>query len=343
MMPQSEETDHSESEDDPMNRFQNILCVVSATEDDAALVERAVALAEHNLARLTLLGVVPRVSAGNGMPGGGPVSGDLQAWLVNECEQSLSALAAPQAQRVRIHSRVMIGTPFIEVIRQVLRGGCDLVIKSPEDPGWLDRLFGSDDLHLLRKCPCPVWMIKPRSSGTFKCIVAAVDVADSYPADELEGRRTLNRQVMEIAASLALSEFAQLHVVHAWDAAGEGAMRGGFMSTDEERVKAYVKAVERQHRENLYALMRDTTDRLGSETIRYLKLNTHLVKGWARKEIPALVRQLGADLVVMGTVARTGISGLLIGNTAEMILTQIDCSVLAIKPEGFVSPVILEP
>ena len=44
----------------------------------------------------------------------------------------------------------------------------------------------------------------------------------------------------------------------------------------------------------------------------------------------------------MGTVAGTGISGLLMGNTAEMILTQIDCSVLAVKPEGFVSPVSLE-
>ena len=325
-----------------MNRFRNILCVVSATQGDTAVVERAVALAEHNQARLTLLGVVPPITAGIGMSEGGPISGDLQAWLVNEREQLLSDLTVPHVQRVSIQSRVVVGTPFIEVIRQVLREGCDLVIKTPEDPGWLDRLFGSDDLHLLRKCPCPVWMIKPRSSGTFNYIVAAVDVADSYPADEVEGRRALNRQVMEMAASLALSEFAELHVVHAWDAVGEGAMRGGFMSTDEEKVKAYVKAVERHHRENLHALMRETTDRLGPEAIRFLKPNAHLVKGWARKEIPALVRQLGADLVVMGTVARTGISGLLIGNTAEMILTQIDCSVLAIKPEGFVSPVTLE-
>lgn len=325
-----------------MNRFRNILCVASATQGDAAVVERAVALAEHNQARLTLLGVVPPVTAGIGMSEGGPISGDLQAWLLNEREQFLSDLAAPHVQRVGVQRRVVVGTPFIEVIRQVLREGCDLVIKTPEDPGWLDRLFGSDDLHLLRQCPCPVWMIKPQLSGTSGCIVAAVDVADSYPADEVEGRRALNRQVMEMATSLALSEFAELHVVHAWDAVGEGAMRSGFMSTDEEKVKAYVKAVERHHRENLHALMRETTDRLGPEATRFLKPNAHLVKGWAHKEIPALVRQLGADLVVMGTVARTGISGLLIGNTAEMILTQIDCSVLAIKPEGFVSPVTLE-
>jgi len=325
-----------------MNRFRNILCVVSATQADTTEVERAVALAEHNQARLTLFGVVPPVTAGIGMPKGGPISRDLQAWLMGEREKVLSDLVASHAQRIDIQSRVVVGLLFIEVIRQVLREGCDLVIKAPEDPGWLDRLLGSDDLHLLRKCPCPVWLIKPRLSGTFGCIVAAVDVGDGYPADEGEGRRALNRQIMEMATSLALSEFAELHVVHAWEAIGEGVMRSGLLGTDEESVKAYVKAVERHQGENLHALIREITDRLGPEAIGYLKPHAHLVKGWARKEIPNLIRELGADLVVMGTVARTGISGLLMGNTAEMILTQIDCSVLAVKPEGFVSPVALE-
>ena len=50
-----------------MNRFRNILCVISATQGDTAVVERAAALAENNQARLTLLGVVPRVTAGIGM------------------------------------------------------------------------------------------------------------------------------------------------------------------------------------------------------------------------------------------------------------------------------------
>ncbi len=165
---------------------------------------------------------------------------------------------------------------------------------------------------------------------------------DSYPPGEIEGRQTLNRQVMEMATSLALSEFAELHVLYAWEAIGEGAMRNGFLRTDEKKVNAYVEMSERHHKENLDALIRETADRLGPEATRYLNPNAHLVKGSARKEIPALIQELGADLVVMGTVARTGISGLVMGNTAEMILTQIDCSVLAAKPKGFVSPVTLE-
>jgi nucleotide-binding universal stress UspA family protein len=92
----------------------------------------------------------------------------------------------------------------------------------------------------------------------------------------------------------------------------------------------------------LNALIDEVTGNQGQAALDYLKPQIHLVKGWARKEIPALAKRIDADLVVMGTVARTGISGFLIGNTAETILNQIDCSVLAIKPPGFQTPVTLQ-
>lgn len=89
-------------------------------------------------------------------------------------------------------------------------------------------------------------------------------------------------------------------------------------------------------------LMHEVSNKLRQETFTYFKLRTHLVKGHARKEIPALARQIEADLIVMGTVARTGVAGFIIGNTAEAILNQIECSVLALKPSGFVTPVTLD-
>jgi len=54
-----------------------------------------------------------------------------------------------------------------------------------------------------------------------------------------------------------------------------------------------------------------------------------------------LAAEHGIDLIVMGTVCRTGVAGFFIGNTAENVLQQVDCSVLTVKPEGFVSPVNL--
>jgi nucleotide-binding universal stress UspA family protein len=57
--------------------------------------------------------------------------------------------------------------------------------------------------------------------------------------------------------------------------------------------------------------------------------------------MPAFIEAEGIDLVVMGTLSRTGVAGLIAGNTAEKVFYSADCSVLAVKPPDFVSPVAL--
>ena len=64
--------------------------------------------------------------------------------------------------------------------------------------------------------------------------------------------------------------------------------------------------------------------------------------GPADLAIEELVRTEGVTLVVMGSLARAGVPGILLGNTAERLLPLLSCSVLAIKPEGFVSPITLQ-
>ena len=326
-----------------MKRFMDILCVVESGKACKPALDRAVALAQDNQASLTVIDVAPHVTAGIGMPDGGPISVDLEAAVVERHAQQLESLVEPYRERIRIETKVLVGTPFLEVVREVLRNGRDLVIKIPEHQDWLDRLFGSNDMHLLRKCPCPVWLIKPQAPKVYRRILAAVDVDDTYPPEEMDSRGALNRQILELASSLALADFTELHIVHAWDAVGESVMRHGiFMSAPEEKINDYVEQVRQHHAASLKALLHAVFDDQGQDTLDYLKPKTHLVKGGARKEIPALARQIEADLIVMGTVARTGVSGLIMGNTAETILNQIDCSVLAIKPPGFATPVSLE-
>jgi len=71
-------------------------------------------------------------------------------------------------------------------------------------------------------------------------------------------------------------------------------------------------------------------------------VNRHLLEGDPEHVVPDFVRENEVDVVVMGSVGRTGVPGFLIGNTAETILRQVESSVLAIKPGGFVSPVELD-
>lgn len=305
-------------------------------------LERSVTLAETNQANLTVVDVVERVTANIGMPEGDPIAADLQAAMVSARKHELETLVDPYRKQIAIQTKVLTGTPFLELIREVLRGGRDLIIKMSENLDWLGRLFGGDDMHLLRKSPCAVWLIKTAAPKSYQRILAAVDVDDAFPPEELRTRQALNRQVLEMSISLALSESAELNVVDVWQAVGERALRSAFMRTPEEQVIAYVEQMRQHHEKNLTALMSAVTSDPAQGAVDDLKIVTHLIKGRARKEVPALATEIKADLIVMGTVARTGIPGLVIGNTAETILNQIDCSVLAIKPPGFKTPVTLD-
>ena len=85
--------------------------------------------------------------------------------------------------------------------------------------------------------------------------------------------------------------------------------------------------------------MDEIAQRTGQDALEFLKPEKHVIKGYPRKVIPQLAKSLDADLVVMGTVAHISLPGFFMGNTAEDILNQLDCSVLAVKPRGFRSPI----
>jgi len=304
--------------------LKHILFVSEPASDQTSALERAVSLAENNNADLTVATVFPSVP-----------DGYLKEWAALS-RQDLEALIEPFRDRLNIRLEVLSGPVFLEVIRAVLRNSHDLVIKVAETPPFIKMLFGTDDMHLLRKCPCPVWLMKTPEKSKYSVIVAAVDVDPLNPS---ETEQDLNENILDQATSLALSDFASLHLVHAWEPFGEGTLRS--------RIDAaaggadYLEKEHMLHQKAFYRLGETLRSRIGESIYDYLSPNFHLLKGPAKKLIPELAAQLEADLVVMGTVARTGIAGLFIGNTAEAILDQLACSVLAVKPSGFVTPVKL--
>lgn len=322
-----------------MIRLDRILCVIKPGQPCRPAMEQAVALALNNQASLTVVAVTPRILTSFDMPKPDPISAGLASAVVNEARDALAAAVAPFSKQLAINVKVLVGVPYLEVIREVLASKQDLVIKVPEDPDWLDRLFGNDDMHLLRQCPCPVWMIKSTAPSSIRRVLAAVDIGDADPVAGRVPQDVMNHQIIELASSLALPNLAVLHVVHAWEAVGEKIMRTGFSSQSKKEILAYVERVRRQHEVRFYALMQNASDVLGEERLNFLKPKMHLVHGPAEELIPALARELNIDLIVMGTVGRTGIPGLFIGNTAETILERIVCSVLAIKPPGFTTVV----
>ncbi len=308
-----------------MKPFKNILYVTEGTVDQASALERAVSLAESNQSKVTIIDVIP------------PVAEDYREDTMTCHMNVLESLIEPHRNRLKIDFDIVMGTPFLEAIRAVLRQGYDLVIKAAENPGFLKRLFGSNDMHLLRKCPCPVWIMKPPEKSKYSSILAAVDFDPVNPAAT---DQVLNREILELASSLALTDSASLHIVHAWEAFAESTMLSrGDISL--ESIYAYAGKQQSLHQKGLDKLGEQMRDWIGTDVYGRLSPRLHLSKGPAKMMIAIVAEGLRADLVVMGTIARTGISGLIIGNTAESILDQLTCSVLAIKPPGFSTPVKL--
>jgi nucleotide-binding universal stress UspA family protein len=166
-----------------------------------------------------------------------------------------------------------------------------------------------------------------------------------YPAEhaahQRDARHALNRHILEHAAWLAAAHFAELHVVYTWEAYGEHELRSG-RSPYHWDADAYVERERKRNAQALDMLLGEVHESMESEGPATFNPVTHLVKGNRRDEIVRLARGLEADLVVLGTMARSGITGLIVESTSEAITKSVDCSVLVVKSPGFVTPVVVE-
>jgi nucleotide-binding universal stress UspA family protein len=308
-----------------VDRFKNILVAASPGRLEPLTLRAAVELADANGARLTVSDVVmPLPGWRRTVNVEGRVI-DIEAAMVSEREERLARMLHNTGDRADVE--VTVGEPFIEVIRKVVRDGHDLVMVGEPavgNPGVPQ--ISSGVMHLLRKCPSPVWVMRP--SANRKCRILAL--VDPDPGDPI--RNGLNDLVMELATSLAMREQGELHIGHAWSMAGEATLRSSsYVGLPGSMVDVMVHETEIARRRELETL----TSRHTTES----DCSIHLVSGEPGDALPRLADQLDIGLIVMGTVGRTGLRGLIMGNTAETILRSVRCSVLAVKPEGFITPV----
>lgn len=227
---------------------------------------------------------------------------------------------------------VRCGKAFIEIILHAASVRAGLVIKAPEPfTGRAARLFASTDQHLLRKCPCPIWLIPDGGAREVRTVVAAVDVDPE--AAEPQTLADVNARVMEAAYAVCEPD-GEIHLLHAWQAEDEGLFRA-FGGDGEQAAQAYADAVKAARRRNLDALAQaHPPPQPGPRVIK------RLMRGPAHAVIAEVAKRVRADVLVMGTVARTGLRGVIIGNTAENILNAAPGSVMAVKPTSFVTPIL---
>lgn len=303
-----------------MDRFRSILVDVDALAAVHPAMERAVEVARACGARLKLVDVVA-------IPGDvrGYLPESLEDVLIRQRRERLEALGA--AAGVAVECDVLRGRASIELVREVLRTGHDLLIRSHARDLAAPKAFGAIDMQLFRQCPCPVWAVGSSATTAPRRVLAAVHAT----ADDVE-EQALNRKIIEATLLVAGFGSGTVTVLQVWSAFGEDLLRGHSKPAD---VAAYVKTASDTARTALDDLVTSFGNRLEAARVE-------LKKGDPEDIIPRFVVSEGIDLVVMGTVARTGVAGFIIGNTAERLLQRLICSVFAVKPDGFRTPVRLD-
>ncbi len=250
----------------------------------------------------------------------------LRQQLADELEH-LKALAWEQG--IEAKTLIVLGRPRQAVYRVIKEHNIDLVIKLADAGGTLMRKqLTGNDLALLRKCPVPILMMadrdqQPDSHGK---IIVAMDVGD--PDSDAHD---LNRTLLQYGVYLASQERAELHLVSVWNVP---LTRRSLKTLSDEELYELQEITQRRYHNKLQEMMQEVGVKENDER---LSVVTHLLRGNPATEIQQLVNELNADVMVMGTLGRRK-EGILVGNTAETVINSIYCSILAVKPEGFISP-----
>jgi universal stress protein E len=236
-------------------------------------------------------------------------------WLEQQC-------ASLAADGIQADYSAVWGHPAEQMIlAKVFEQHPDLLIKDAHAGAALMRPFHTPlDWQLLRLCPVPMMLVSPQSAATPRRIIAAVD-----PMEAERGPAELNDRVLQTALAMAIQCDAELHVLYVFT----------FLPLVGDDIVGLANIGYPKLHEQLRATHRQAFDRLLDRHSVPADRRHFIEHAFPEAAISEFANQSKTDLVVMGTVYRSGVDRLIFGSTAERTLYRLNCDVLALKPEGF--------
>ncbi len=307
-----------------MGRLERILSIIDPTADVQPALDKARFLAQRAGATLELFACDFDPSLTGRPFFDSEQLRELRADFIDERMEFLEALADEiRAGGVPVETHVHFDNPVYRgILRRVQESSPDLVVKDTHHHSAIRRtLLSNTDWNLIRSCPAPLLLAKPREWPAQPRILAAVDpdhVGD--PAAELD------RRILHDAAVLAGLLAGEVHAVHAFFPA---ALLAAVTGTGALPFVAGVSAAEVVERERarLGVVLAELASAQGLPPG-----HVHLEQGPAAEVLQMLARSLSADVLVMGAVSRSRLQELFVGSTAEQVLDRLPCDVLVVKP-----------
>lgn len=301
--------------------LNNILVIVDPTAVEHPAIEKAEVLARHFDSRVELY--ICDTKAAREMRLLAQRAVDPSRLLDVNLKPMLEGLAEPLRERgIDVSTDCEFADSLAEgLVDRTMRTNADLVIKDTHHHSLLQRtLISNTDWQLIRGCPVPLLLVKPREWSRPPVIVGAVD-----PGHLNDKPAALDHEILQWGKALAQRLGGSLHAVHVYVPLTIAATAANVVAPLANTLTPEALEYEdKQKRKELYAL----TDRYGIP-----QTNVHLDLGVATDLLPRKTEELGADIVVMGAVARTGMQRLFIGSTAERVLEKLPCDVLVAKAQ----------
>jgi len=294
-----------------MGKFRRLLAVLQASDDAGMLMNKLHRLTHAQLCDVSLIRVVyePLADLNSRHVDVTPALKELALSTahkelcedVDECVIDVPGVTCAAMW----HSKIWEGT-----VSAASAQGAELIIKPADTDRRVAHFHTPDDWNLLRHASVPVLLAQPRAWLPVPTVVAAIDVYDPDHA-------SLNGRILAAAHDISLQVGGRLHLVSIFPVLSK-------WLTEITSVQSYVK-LRADVEEEIASALEQLASQHGLETYQ-----AHALEGEPVDAISALTKHLRADVLVLGTKARQGLSGAVMGNTSETLLQALDCDVITV-------------
>jgi nucleotide-binding universal stress UspA family protein len=302
-----------------MIELKRILCPVDFSEHSGHALIHAATLARRYDAALTVQYVssvrLPAAALGHGIGPSGAETILMSAVDADELLGDLRAFAAAtNIGELGVDYRVTQGEVVRTILAEAVALGADLIVMGTHGRSGFERLvLGSVAEKVLRKAPCSILLVPPRSSAPpaprlFERIVVATDFSAAAV------------HAMDYALSLARETDARLTVVHVVDMPDT---TGAWVTSGEE-----VAAVAR---EIAASARRQLADAVPGSAREWCRATERLETGRPYQAILKVAEEEQAGLIVLGAHGHGVIDRMFFGSTAQHVVRAAACPVLTVR------------
>jgi universal stress protein E len=231
-----------------------------------------------------------------------------------DIEQAISSQLEEMARKLEqegvpgVKPIALSGLAFAQIDRYAREQDVNVIIVGAGETGSSGQVYlGTTAARLRRKSSKPVWIVRPDVKTPIKRVLCPVDFSNA------------SARALKNAVHLARKFQAELTVLTVIQP----------FSREYERLLNSKSASPAKH-----APRSPELDELVADCdIHEVVLHKLVRRGKPREVIVEVAAELNAELIVMGSVGRTGISHMLVGGVARRVAQEMPCSIITVRSE----------